>query len=102
MNSLKKSPITIVAEAVARAENGLVDLPLSPDVRDLHRRVSAVKTVLFGIVRAIPTLSVKQREGLAATAVALADEVAARRMRTSEPVSGVLPVDALMPVVGNG
>jgi hypothetical protein len=71
----RESPIEVAAEAVRSAEEGLVELSLSPEVRDLQRRVSAVKTVLMGIVRVLPRLTSAQRERLAKDAVALADRV---------------------------
>ena len=70
-----RSPIAIAVEAVERAENGLQGLPQSADVRRLHRRVLALKTVLLGVARDVPTLSVEQRESLARDAMTLMIEV---------------------------
>jgi hypothetical protein len=70
-----RSQFAIAAEAVERAEGGLQGLPQSADVRRLHRRVLALKTVLLGVVRDVPTLSEEQREGLARDALALVIEV---------------------------
>ena len=74
-----RSQIDIAAEAVERAEDGLEGLPLSADVRRLQRRVLALKTVLLGVVRDVPTLSDEQRENLARDAMALVIEVLDRR-----------------------
>jgi len=70
-----RSPIAIAVEAVERAEVGLQGLPQSADVRRLHRRVLALKTLLLGVVRDVPTLSAQQRESLARDAMTLVIEV---------------------------
>jgi hypothetical protein len=70
-----RSQIAIATEAVQRAEDGLQGLPQSADVRRLQRRVLALKTVLLGVVRDVPTLSEEQREILARDAMALVIEV---------------------------
>jgi hypothetical protein len=67
-----RSQFDIAVEAVERAEGGLRGLPQSADVRRLHRRVLALKTVLL---RDVPTLSAEQRESLARDAMALVIEV---------------------------
>jgi hypothetical protein len=67
-----RSQFDIAVEAVERAEGGLHGLPQSAEVRSLHRRVLALKTVLL---RDVPTLSEQQREGLARDAMALVIEV---------------------------
>jgi hypothetical protein len=104
MSSQKRSPVAIASEAVARAEKALADLPLSPDVRELHRRVSAVKTVLFGIARSIPTLRARQREQLGYDAVVLMNEVLeVRRSHRREPIEaigGLLAGVGSSPLVG--
>lgn len=73
MNSRKGSPIAIATEALRLAEDGLVDLPMSPHVRELHRRIAALKRVLHGAVRDI--LTREQHRRLAQDAMALANEV---------------------------
>jgi hypothetical protein len=65
-------PIDLAAEAVLVAEEGLADLPTSPRVRDLHRRVAALKSVLRGVAREV--LRPHHRR-IASDAVRLAGEV---------------------------
>jgi hypothetical protein len=81
MSSRKKSPLTFAVEAVSLAEDGLLDLPMSPAVRDLHRRVAALKSVLHGTVCDI--LTRQQHRKLAEDAVALATEVLDCRSRAA-------------------
>jgi hypothetical protein len=67
-----RSHFDIALEALERAEGGLHGLPQSAEVRSLHRRVLALKTVLL---RDVPTLSAEQRESLARDAMGLVIEV---------------------------
>jgi hypothetical protein len=71
----KKNPISIAVEALNLAEDSHVALPQSPDMRQLHRRMLAMRSVLHGLARDIPRLSADQREKLVRGAMALAREV---------------------------
>ena len=81
MNSWQRSPITVAAEAVSLAEDALAPLPMSAYVRDLHRRVAALKSILHGVARDI--LTAEQRRRLAKDAMALASEVSDCRSRAA-------------------
>jgi hypothetical protein len=71
--SSRKSPLSVAERALMLAEDGLVGLPTSPHMRDLHRRVAALKSILHGVVRDV--LTQEQHRRIAEDAVALASEV---------------------------
>jgi hypothetical protein len=73
MNSRTRGPIAIAVEALSLAEDRLADLPMSPHVRDLHRRVAALESILHGVVRDI--LTGEQHRRVAEDALALVSEV---------------------------
>jgi hypothetical protein len=71
----------MATEAVKRAEEGLQGLPQSAEVRKLHQRVLALKTVLVGVARDLPILTGEQSERLPREALALVLEVLDCRAR---------------------
>jgi hypothetical protein len=73
--------MVIAAEALRLAEDELSELPKSPRVGDLHRRVAALKSVLHGVVREI--LTGEQHQRIASDALALASEVFSYRSRAA-------------------
>jgi hypothetical protein len=81
MKASKSDPVGLAAEAVSLAEDGLAELPMSPCVRDLHRRVAALKSVLRGDARDV--LTREQHRKLANDAMALACEVMDWRSRAA-------------------
>ncbi len=76
----KRAPIDLAAEAVLVAEEGLADLPTSPRVRELDRRVAALKSVLRGVAREVLR---PQHRRIASDAVRLAGEVLDCRRRVA-------------------
>ncbi|HEY2511250.1 MAG TPA: hypothetical protein VGI39_10350 [Polyangiaceae bacterium] len=64
-----------LAQALGEAEDVLGTLPLTEEVRGLHTRLSALKTVTLGIVRNVPRLTPSQRSHVVVEAIALARTV---------------------------
>jgi hypothetical protein len=72
---LPSRELSLLAQALWEAEDGLFDLPLTEEVRHLQTRFSALKTVSVGIVRDVPRLTESQRSRLVVDALALARDV---------------------------
>jgi len=68
--------LSLLAEALGEAEDGLYGLPLTETVRALHVRLSALKTVSLGVARNVPKLTTLQRTRLVTDALCLARDVA--------------------------
>ena len=85
MKRHEPSALGIAAEALGEAEENLVGLPASEEVRDFQRRWFALRTVVHGVViERVPTITPAQESTLMERAVSFAKEVAAarRRLRT--------------------
>jgi hypothetical protein len=76
------SSLKVAADALSEAEENLVDLPSTPEVRDLQRRWYALRSVVHCIVIArMPTITAAQESKLMDSAVSLARKVAEARRR---------------------
>jgi hypothetical protein len=76
------SPLRIAAEALGEAEENLVGLPFSEEVRDLLRRWSALRTVVHGVViEQVLTITPAQESTIMERVVSFAKEVAEVRRR---------------------
>jgi hypothetical protein len=70
-------PIRLAAAALDGAEEILRGLPLTPEVRELHHRWVALRTVTYGvIIQSVPTLRDEQKTRLVAAVAKLAREIA--------------------------
>jgi hypothetical protein len=79
---MRPSPLGIAADALSEAEDSLVGLPPSNEVRDLQRRWYALRTVVHGIVvERVPMITPAQETKLMESAVRFAKEVAEVRRR---------------------
>jgi hypothetical protein len=74
-------PMGALVMALAEAEDGLVELPLTGEAQPLRWKLGALKTVTNGLVRGIPKLTEVQRKRLVVDALALASDVNAMRER---------------------
>jgi hypothetical protein len=82
VTAAEPSSLNLAAAALSEAEENLVGLPLTAEVRDLQRRWYSLRTVVHGIVTArVPTITTAQESKLRDTVVSLAREVAEARRR---------------------
>jgi hypothetical protein len=82
LKTAESSRLGIAADALSEAEENLVGLPPSREVRDLQRRWYALRTVVYSIVvERVPAITAAQESGLAERTVTFAKEVAEARRR---------------------
>jgi hypothetical protein len=72
---------SLVALALAEAEDGLGALPLTDEVRHLQTRLVALKSVSVGLVQGVPKVTEAQRSRFVVDSLALAGEVTSARER---------------------
>jgi hypothetical protein len=82
MKPVEPSLLGVAADALSEAEENLVGLPDSREVRDLQRRWYALRTVVHGVVvERVPMITAAQESKLVERAVSFAKEVAEARHR---------------------
>jgi hypothetical protein len=78
----ERSALAVVADALSEAEENLVGLPSTPEVRSLQRFWYALRTVVHGLVNEhVSRVTAAQKSKLIDRALAFADEVARVRCR---------------------